>query len=80
MDATNKLLSKLKSSGNIGAIIGVVLLVVTVFVGLAMLGGLLLVWGLNLMGIDIAYSLKSIIGGAIIVVCLKPTGFKSKEK
>ena len=81
MNATTKLFSKLKSAGSIGAIVGIVALAIVVIVGLAMLGGLIFVWGLNLMGFEVAYTFKTIIGAAVVILCLRPSGFGgSKEK
>lgn len=80
MNWTTKLIKKIKSTGSIGKIVLIVLLAIAVLIGLFMLGGLILVWGLNLMGISIPYTLKSIIGASIVIICLKPASFGSKEK
>jgi len=81
MNATTKLFSKLKSAGSISAIIGIVALAILVLAAIGMIGGLFLIWGLNLMGLDIAYSFKTVIGAAIVILSLRPTSFSSnKEK
>lgn len=81
MNATTKLFSKLKSAGSIGAIIGIVALAILVLGAIGMIGGLLLIWGLNLMGLSIAYSFKTVIGAAIVILSLRPASFSSnKEK
>lgn len=80
MNATTKLFGKLKTAGSIGAILGIVAVAILVLGAIGMIGGLLLVWGLNLMGISIAYSFKTVIGAAIVILSLRPTNFSSKEK
>lgn len=80
MKAITKLLRKLKTTGSVGLIIGIVALAVAILLGLFMIGGLLLVWGLNLMGISITYSLKTVIGAAIVILCLRPSSFSSGSK
>ena len=81
MNATTKLFNKLKSAGSIGAIIGIVALAILVLGAIGMIGGLLLIWGLNLMGLSIAYSFKTVIGAAIVILSVRPTSFSSnKEK
>lgn len=81
MNATTKLFSKLKSAGSIGAVIGIVALAILILSAIGMIGGLLLIWGLNLMGLSIAYSFKTVIGAAIVILSVRPTSFSSnKEK
>lgn len=80
MNATTKLFSKLKTAGSIGAIIGIVAAAILVLGAIGMIGGLLLVWGLNLMGFSIAYSFKTVIGAAIVIISLRPTSFGSSNK
>lgn len=80
MNATTKLFSKLKSAGSIGAIIGIVALAILVLGAIGMIGGLLLIWGLNLMGIAVPYTLKTAIGAMIVIISFKPLSFGNKEK
>ena len=80
MNATTKLYSKLKSAGSIGAVIGIVAAAILVLVVIGMIGGLFLIWGLNLMGFDISYSFKTLIGAAIVIISLRPTSFGSSNK
>ena len=80
MNATTKLFSKLKSAGSIGAIIGIVALAILVLGAIGMIGGLLLIWGLNLMGLSIVYNFKTVIGAAIVILSLRPTSFSSNRE
>ena len=81
MSNLNKLISKVKGSGSIGIGIGIILLVVTVLLAVGSIGGIILIWGLNLMGFAIPYTLKTILGALIVILSLRPTSFgSSKEK
>ena len=81
MNKLKELLSKVKTSGSIGMAIGIVLVFILVLLGIASIGGILLIWGLNLMGFDIPYTLKTILGALVVILSLRPTSFgSSKEK
>ena len=72
MNSLKKLLEKIK--GNKTLLIGMIILIpVVIFVISVIIGGIL-IFGLNLMGFAIPYTLKTIIGAAIVVASLRPMG------
>lgn len=78
MNSIVKLFSKIK--GNVGMIVLTVIALLALVIGIFLLGGLILVFGLNLMGFAIPYTLKTAAGGAIVISCLRSIGGGSKEK
>lgn len=72
MSAIAKILGK--SKGNpallVGTIIGILFLVFVVGV----IGGSILIFGLNLMGFAIPYTIKTMLGAAIVISCLRSIG------
>ncbi len=81
MSNLNKLVSKVKGSGSIGIGIGIILLAAIVLLVVGSIGGIILIWGLNLMGFAIPYTLKTIFGALVVILSLRPTSFgSSKEK
>lgn len=72
MKSIFKIFEKAKGNPAILAIsILTILIVIFVFVPLA---GAILIFGLNLMGFAIPYTLKTILGAAIVVASLRPMG------
>jgi len=67
-----------KAKGNpallVGTIIGIMFLAFVVGV----IGGAILIFGLNLMGFAIPYTIKTMLGAAIIISCLRSMGSGSK--
>ena len=67
-----------KAKGNpallVGTIIGIMFLAFVVGV----IGGAILIFGLNLMGFAIPYTIKTMLGSAIIISCLRSMGSGSK--
>jgi len=81
MSNLKKLVSKVKGSGSIGIGIGIILLSAIVLLAVGSIGGIILIWGLNLMGFAIPYTLKTIFGALVVILTLRPTSFgSSKEK
>lgn len=80
MSALTKLVKKFREAESIGKILGILLAVIILVFGLGLLGGLFLIWGLNLMGIEVPYTLKTAIGATIIILSLKPLSFGSKKE
>jgi len=77
MNSIGKLIEKLK--GNIPAIIISLILVVGVIIGVLLLAGLILVFGLNLMGFNIPYDINTATGGAIVILVMR-SGTVSSSK
>ena len=72
MSAIAKVLAKAK--GNPALLVGsIVLILVTVAVIVTIVGSIL-IFGLNLMGFGIPYEIKTIIGAAIVISCLRSIG------
>ncbi len=80
MSALTKLVKKFREAESIGKILGILLAVIILVFGLGLLGGLFLIWGLNLMGIAVPYTLKTALGATIIILSLKPLSFGSKKE
>jgi hypothetical protein len=73
-----KLIVKLK--GNLPALGITLILVIAVVIGLLLLAGLFLAFGLNLMGFHIPYSINTAIGGAIVISILRSGSVSTGEK
>lgn len=76
MSAIAKVLGKAK--GNPALIVGTIIggLALAFLVGI--IAGAILIFGLNLMGFAIPYTIKTMIGAAIIISCLRSMGSGSK--
>ena len=72
MSAIEKVLGKAK--GNPALIVGIIVLILFVVAVIAVISGSILIFGINLMGFDIPYELKTILGAAIVISCLRPFG------
>lgn len=67
MTALEKLIKKLGIGGAVGLGIFFVL-------GLLVVSPILLIWGLNLMGFEIAYTWKTILGAVLVILVVRPSG------
>jgi fucose permease len=76
MSAIKNLIEKTKGNKVFlaGTVIGVLALVLIVGV----IAGSILIFGLNLMGFVIPYTMKTIFGAAIVISCLRSMGSDSK--
>jgi hypothetical protein len=72
MSAIEKVLGKAK--GNPALIVGIIVLILFVVAVIAVISGSILIFGINLMGFDIPYELKTILGAAIVISCLRSFG------
>jgi len=72
MSAIAKVLGKAK--GNPALIVGVIILILVAVAVIAVISGSILIFGINLMGFDIPYELKTILGAAIVISCLRSIG------
>jgi len=77
MSAIEKVLGKAK--GNPALIVGIIVLILFVVAVIATISGSILIFGINLMGFDIPYELKTILGAAIVISCLRSIGGSSSK-
>ena len=63
-----------KATGNPALIVGIIVLILFVVAVIAVISGSILIFGINLMGFDIPYELKTILGAAIVISCLRSFG------
>jgi hypothetical protein len=77
MSAISKLIDKVK--GNIGLMIGTVLILLIAILAVAGIVGSILIFGLNLMGFSIPFTVKTIIGAVIVISCLRSMGSGTKQ-
>jgi heme A synthase len=72
MSAITDLIGKAKGNPSLlaGTIIGILTLV---FVA-GVIGGAILIFGLNLMGFAIPYTIKTMLGAALVISCLRSIG------
>jgi hypothetical protein len=66
-----------KAKGNPVMLAGSILSILILIFSFAVLAGAILIFGLNLMGIGIPYTLKTISGASIVILCLRSTGGSS---
>lgn len=67
MTALEKLIKKLGIGGAVGLGLFFVL-------GLLVVSPILLIWGLNSMGFEIAYTWKTILGAVLVILVVRPSG------
>ena len=72
MSALEKLIEKLGIGGAVGLGLFFVL-------GLLVVSPILLIWGLNLMGFEIAYTWKTIFGAVLVILVVRPSGSSSNK-
>jgi len=77
MSAIAKVLGKAK--GNPALIVGIIVLILFVVAVIAIISGSILIFGINLMGFNIPYTLKTILGAAIVISCLRSIGGSSSK-
>lgn len=51
---------------------------IVLFSAVALMGGAILIFGLNLIGFSIKYSIGTMIGAAIVIACLRSITSRSK--
>ena len=69
-------LEKLIKNLGIGGAVGLGLFFV---LGLLVVSPILLIWGLNLMGFEIAYTWKTIFGAVLVILVVRPSGSSSNK-
>ena len=72
MSALAKILGKTK--GNPVFLAGTILGILTIVIVVVTIAGSILIFGLNLMGFAIPYTVKTILGAAIVISCLRSIG------
>ena len=72
MSAIAKVLAKAK--GNPALLVGSIVLILVAVAVIVTIIGSILIFGLNLMGFGIPYEIKTIIGAAIVISCLRSIG------
>ena len=63
-----------KAKGNKALLVGTLLGILTLAIVIGAIAGSILIFGLNLMGFSIPYTVKTILGAAIIISCLRSIG------
>ena len=76
MSAIAKVLAKAK--GNPVLVVGTIIGGLALAFLIGIIAGAILIFGLNLMGFAIPYTMKTMIGAAIIISCLRSMGSGSK--
>jgi hypothetical protein len=76
MSAIEKVLGKAK--GNPALLVGTIIGGLALAFLIGIIAGAILIFGLNLMGFAIPYTMKTMIGAAIIISCLRSMGSGSK--
>ncbi len=77
MSAIAKVLGKAK--GNPALIVGIIILILVAVAVIATISGSILILGVNLMGFDVPYEFKTILGAAIVISCLRSIGGSSSK-
>jgi hypothetical protein len=77
MNSIEKLIKAVK--GNKVLSIGTILGILFIVFALGIFAGACLIFGLNLMGFTIPYTLKTMLGGAIVISCMRPVGTSSEK-
>ena len=77
MSAISELLGK--SKGNKALLFATIVGIIFLALVIGLLGGAILICGLNLMGAGISYTLKTMIGGAIVISCFRNIGSGSAK-
>lgn len=67
-----------KSKGNPAYMIGSLIGILVIAFAIGTIAGSILIYGLNLMGLSIPYTMKTIAGSAIVICCLRSIGSSSK--
>lgn len=67
-----------KAKGNKALLVGTLMGILAIAIVVGAIAGAILILGLNLMGFDIPYTIKTILGAAIVISCLRSMGSGSK--
>jgi len=63
-----------KAKGNKALLVGTLLGILTLAIVIGAIAGSILIFGINLMGLNIPYEFKTILGAAIVISCLRSIG------
>jgi predicted PurR-regulated permease PerM len=77
MSAIAKILGKTK--GNKALLAGTIIGILTLAIVIGAIAGSILILGINLMGFNIPYEFKTILGAAIVISCLRSIGGSSSK-
>jgi fucose permease len=77
MSAIAKILGKTK--GNKALLAGTIIGILTLAIVIGAIAGSILILGVNLMGFNIPYEFKTILGAAIVISCLRSIGGSSSK-
>lgn len=80
MNALQKLFEKVKTTKSMGLVALLVILALIALVSVVSISGLILLFGLNLIGLGIPYTFKTIVGAAIVLFALRPSGVFNNKK
>ena len=72
MKTITKLIDKVK--GNLPLLIGSIALLLILVLAIAVAAGSILIFGLNLLGFVIPYTIKTMLGAVIVISCLRSMG------
>lgn len=78
MNGISKLIGKVK--GNAVLMVGTILLLLIAILAVVGIVGSILIFGLNLMGFAIPYTIKTMLGAAIVISCLRSIGGSGSNK
>ena len=68
-----------KAKGNPALIVGTIILILIAVAVIVIISGSILILGVNLMGFNIPYEFKTILGAAIVISCLRSIGGSSSK-
>ena len=68
-----------KARGNKALLAGTILGILTIAIAVGAIAGAILILGLNLMGFAIPYTIKTMLGAAIVISCLRSIGGSSSK-
>lgn len=67
-----------KAKGNKALLVGTLIGILAIAIVVGAIAGAILILGLNLMGFAIPYTIKTILGAAIVISCLRSMGSGTK--
>lgn len=67
-----------KAKGNKALLVGTLIGILAIAIVVGAIAGAILILGLNLMGFAIPYTIKTILGAAIVISCLRSIGSGTK--
>ena len=68
-----------KAKGNKALLAGTIIGILTLAIVIGAIAGSILIFGLNLMGFGIPYTIKTILGAVIVISCLRSIGGSSSK-